>query len=319
MTEKGKENLDNALKMLEDGVRDVFESNKFQEVLDTMSKFHSYSMNNIILIESQRPTATNVAGFSTWKKLGRNVIKGESGIQILAPVPRKYDVEVEKTDKDGNVTKEIEQKEYMSFRVAYVFDIEQTEGKELTLDITKTLDRENPNYEMLYDTLKQITDCKVIEEDTGKANGYFNKVDNVIAVKKDNPLEQKIKTIIHEIAHSKLHNTPEASFMDSKHKEIEAEATAYVVCNYLGIDSSDYSFGYVAGWSRDKESDYLKSVLDKIKDVSNEIIDLTEDKYKELNKEQSHSIADMIKNAKEKYETLKTDIKEPSLDKGLAL
>lgn len=319
MTEKGKENLDNALKMLEDGVRDVFESNKFQEVLDTMSKFHSYSMNNIILIESQRPTATNVAGFSTWKKLGRNVIKGESGIQILAPVPRKYDVEVEKTDKDGNVTKEIEQKEYMSFRVAYVFDIEQTEGKELTLDITKTLDRENPNYEMLYDTLKQITDCKVIEEDTGKANGYFNKVDNVIAVKKDNPLEQKIKTIIHEIAHSKLHNTPEASFMDSKHKEIEAEATAYVVCNYLGIDSSDYSFGYVAGWSRDKESDYLKSVLDKIKDVSNEIIDLTEDKYKELNKEQSHSIADMIKNAKEKYETLKTDIKESSLDKGLAL
>lgn len=319
MTEKGKENLDNALKMLEDGVRDVFESNKFQEVLDTMSKFHSYSMNNIILIESQRPTATNVAGFSTWKKLGRNVIKGESGIQILAPVPRKYDVEVEKTDKDGNVTKEIEQKEYMSFRVAYVFDIEQTEGKELTLDITKTLDRENPNYEMLYDTLKQITDCKVIEEDTGKANGYFNKVDNVIAIKKDNPLEQKIKTIIHEIAHSKLHNTPEASFMDSKHKEIEAEATAYVVCNYLGIDSSDYSFGYVAGWSRDKESDYLKSVLDKIKDVSNEIIDLTEDKYKELNKEQSHSIADMIKNAKEKYETLKTDIKEPSLDKGLAL
>ncbi|MCQ2802796.1 MAG: ImmA/IrrE family metallo-endopeptidase [Bacilli bacterium] len=319
MTEKGKENLDNALKMLEDGVRDVFESNKFQEVLDTMSKFHSYSMNNIILIESQRPTATNVAGFSTWKKLGRNVIKGESGIQILAPVPRKYDVEVEKTDKDGNVTKEIEQKEYMSFRVAYVFDIEQTEGKELTLDITKTLDRENPNYEMLYDTLKQITDCKVIEEDTGKANGYFNKVDNVIAVKKDNPLEQKIKTIIHEIAHSKLHNTPEASFMDSKHKEIEAEATAYVVCNYLGIDSSDYSFGYVVGWSRDKESDYLKSVLDKIKDVSNEIIDLTEDKYKELNKEQSHSIADMIKNAKEKYETLKTDIKEPSLDKGLAL
>lgn len=319
MTEKGKENLDNALKMLEDGVRDVFESNKFQEVLDTMSKFHSYSMNNIILIESQRPTATNVAGFSTWKKLGRNVIKGESGIQILAPVPRKYDVEVEKTDKDGNVTKEIEQKEYMSFRVAYVFDIEQTEGKELTLDITKTLDRENPNYEMLYDTLKQITDCKVIEEDTGKANGYFNKVDNVIAVKKDNPLEQKIKTIIHEIAHSKLHNTPEALFMDSKHKEIEAEATAYVVCNYLGIDSSDYSFGYVAGWSRDKESDYLKSVLDKIKDVSNEIIDLTEDKYKELNKEQSHSIADMIKNAKEKYETLKTDIKEPSLDKGLAL
>lgn len=319
MTEKGKENLDNALKMLEDGVRDVFESNKFQEVLDTMSKFHSYSINNIILIESQRPTATNVAGFSTWKKLGRNVIKGESGIQILAPVPRKYDVEVEKTDKDGNVTKEIEQKEYMSFRVAYVYDIEQTEGKELTLDITKTLDRENPNYEMLYDTLKQITDCKVIEEDTGKANGYFNKVDNVIAVKKDNPLEQKIKTIIHEIAHSKLHNTPEASFMDSKHKEIEAEATAYVVCNYLGIDSSDYSFGYVAGWSRDKESDYLKSVLDKIKDVSNEIIDLTEDKYKELNKEQSHSIADMIKNAKEKYETLKTDIKEPSLDKGLAL
>lgn len=319
MTEKGKENLDNALKMLEDGVRDVFESNKFQEVLDTMSKFHSYSMNNIILIESQRPTATNVAGFSTWKKLGRNVIKGESGIQILAPVPRKYDVEVEKTDKDGNVTKEIEQKEYMSFRVAYVFDIEQTEGKELTLDITKTLDRENPNYEMLYDTLKQITDCKVIEEDTGKANGYFNKEDNVIAVKKDNPLEQKIKTIIHEIAHSKLHNTPEASFMDSKHKEIEAEATAYVVCNYLGIDSSDYSFGYVAGWSRDKESDYLKSVLDKIKDVSNEIIDLTEDKYKELNKEQSHSIADMIKNAKEKYETLKTDIKEPSLEKGIAL
>lgn len=319
MTEKGKENLDNALKMLEDGVRDVFESNKFQEVLDTMSKFHSYSMNNIILIESQRPTATNVAGFSTWKKLGRNVIKGESGIQILAPVPRKYDVEVEKTDKDGNVTKEIEQKEYMSFRVAYVFDIEQTEGKELTLDITKTLDRENPNYEMLYDTLKQITDCKVIEEDTGKANGYFNKVDNVIAVKKDNPLEQKIKTIIHEIAHSKLHNTPEASFMDSKHKEIEAEATAYVVCNYLGIDSSDYSFGYVAGWSRDKESDYLKSVLDKIKDVSNEIIDLTEDKYKELNKEQSHSIADMIKNAKEKYETLKTDIKEPSIEKGIAL
>lgn len=319
MTEKGKENLDNALKMLEDGVRDVFESNKFQEVLDTMSKFHSYSMNNIILIESQRPTATNVAGFNTWKKLGRNVIKGESGIQILAPVPRKYDVEVEKTDKDGNVTKEIEQKEYMSFRVAYVFDIEQTEGKELTLDITKTLDRENPNYEMLYDTLKQITDCKVIEEDTGKANGYFNKVDNVIAVKKDNPLEQKIKTIIHEIAHSKLHNTPEASFMDSKHKEIEAEATAYVVCNYLGIDSSDYSFGYVAGWSRDKESDYLKSVLDKIKDVSNEIIDLTEDKYKELNKEQSHSIADMIKNAKEKYETLKTDIKKPSIEKGIAL
>lgn len=319
MTEKGKENIDNALKMLEDGVRDVFESNKFQEVLDTMSKFHSYSMNNIILIESQRPTATNVAGFSTWKKLGRNVIKGESGIQILAPVPRKYDVEVEKIDKDGNVTKEIEQKEYMSFRVAYVFDIEQTEGKELTLDITKTLDRENPNYEMLYDTLKQITDCKVIEEDTGKANGYFNKVDNIIAVKKDNPLEQKIKTIIHEIAHSKLHNTPEASFMDSKHKEIEAEATAYVVCNYLGIDSSDYSFGYVAGWSRDKESDYLKSVLDKIKDVSNEIIDLTEDKYKELNKEQSHSIADMIKNAKEKYETLKTDIKEPSIEKGIAL
>lgn len=266
-----KYNIEDLTLKLETGVKEVFESDKYMNYLNVMSKFYNYSANNTLLICLQKPEATLVAGFQTWKnKFHRHVKKGEKAIKILAPVPHKYKKEVE--DENGNMTeKEVQ---YISFRSVSVFDISQTEGEELP-SIVKQLDGSVENYDELFETLKSIANVPVnFEEITNGSNGYYVSSENRIAIKSGLSEHHTIKTLIHEISHSILHNE-EGSEKDAdrRTKEVQAESVAYVVCQYLGLDTSDYSFGYVAWWSSGKEVSELQESMEIIQKTSKEIIE----------------------------------------------
>ena len=250
---------------LEKGVKEVFTSGKYKEYLDFMCKFHNYSVNNIILIMMQNPQASLVAGYKAWQtKFKRQVRKGEKGMTILAPCPHKRTIE-----EDG------EEKEIIwnSFRAVKVFDISQTDGDAVP-EIATTLSGDVKNYEELFDRLKNASPVPVSFEKMGSANGYFHSVENRIAIKEGMSKEQTIKTAIHEIAHAMLHcENGEEEEADRNTREVQAESVAYTVCKMLGIDSSDYSFGYVAGWSKDKEVKELSESMEVIRRTATEIID----------------------------------------------
>ena len=255
---------------LEEGVKQVFESDKYREMLQCMSKFHHYSLNNCLLIAMQYPSASLVAGYRTWQKeFDRQVRKGEKGIRILAPC--RYKVEKDTAD-DGD--KEII--EITGFRVVSVFAYEQTEGRELPMIGVNELTGDVKNYHKLFNALKDICPVPICSEDIqGGTNGYYDDGANRIAIRSGMSQVQTIKTMIHEISHQRLHskeNMDEEKLPDRSTKEVEAESIAYTVCSHFGLDTADYTFGYVAGWSSGKETKELKNSLERIRKTADEMI-----------------------------------------------
>ena len=346
---------------LEQGIKELFESERFKEYLRTMSKFYHYSFSNTLLIAMQKPEATYVAGYTSWQRnFDRQVMKGEKGIKILAPAPYKAKEEREKIDPstqkpvldaDGKPVTETVEVMRPAFKVVSVFDISQTDGKELPDIIVDELSGSVENYAAFFEALKQESPVPISFEDIpGGAKGYFSPVENRIAIQEGMSEIQTIKTAIHEIAHAKLHSIdrpePEPTwkivmvseggtkrdffsgfaseaeanaaaehegwrFVDENRfewrleveedtsavqdmrkdrhtKEVEAESVAYTVCQRYGIETSDYSFGYIAGWSSDKETKELKGSLETIRKTAAEMIDSIDAKLKVLLAEKSH-------------------------------
>lgn len=291
---------------LEQGIKELFESERFKEYLRTMSKFYNYSFNNTLLIAMQKPEATYVAGYTSWQRnFDRQVMKGEKGIKILAPAPYKAQEEREKIDPltqkpvigtDGKAVTETVEVLRPAFKVVSVFDVSQTDGKELPDIIVDELKGTVENYEAFLDALRQESPVPISFEDIpGGAKGFFSPVESRIAIQEGKSEIQTVKTAIHEIAHAKLHAVKpdeKAAPEDKKDrhtKEVEAESVAYTVCQRYGIETSDYSFGYIAGWSSGKETKELKSSLDTIRKTAAEMIEGIDAKLKVLLAEKAQS------------------------------
>ena len=291
---------------LEQGIKELFESERFKEYLRTMSKFYNYSFNNTLLIAMQKPEATYVAGYTSWQRnFDRQVMKGEKGIKILAPAPYKAQEEREKIDPltqkpvigaDGKAVTETVEVLHPAFKVVSVFDVSQTDGKELPDIIVDELKGTVENYEAFFNALKQESPVPISFEDIpGGAKGFFSPVESRIAIQEGMSEIQTVKTAIHEIAHAKLHAVKpdeKAAPEDKKDrhtKEVEAESVAYTVCQRYGIETSDYSFGYIAGWSSGKETKELKSSLDTIRKTAAEMIEGIDAKLKVLLAEKAQS------------------------------
>ncbi len=256
---------------LEKGVVEVFDSDRYKEYLEFVSKFYDYSANNCLLIWMQRPDASLVAGFKAWQtKFNRNVKKGEHGIKILAPIPKRFVKKVK--DEDGNeVEKEIK---YTDFRAISVFDISQTEGDDIPTfvnDLQGNVER----FAELVELLKSFSPCPVyFEKFDSAAKGFYDHSENKIVVQDDLSEAQALKTLIHEISHAVLHGEDgEQKEADRHTKEVQAESIAYTVCSALGLDTSDYSFGYVASWSHGKEVKELTASMDIIRKTAAEMIE----------------------------------------------
>ena len=287
---------------LEEGLKELFESEKYKKYLSTMSKFHNYSFNNTLLIALQRPDASLVAGYQAWQKnFNRHVKRGEKGIRILAPAPYKIKEERDKLDpvtgevmldKDGMPqTEEVEVK-IPAFRAVSVFDVAQTEGEPLPELEAKELLSTVEGYEDFIKAVTYVAPVPIGFEDIpGASKGYFNIGENRIAVQEGMSESQTLKTMVHETAHSMLHNKEVnredilAPAKDRNSKEVEAESIAFTVCNHFGIDTSDYSFGYIAGWSSGKDMKELKSSLDTIRRTASELITGIEEQLKELQRD----------------------------------
>lgn len=265
-----KKDINEIAEKLEQGVANVFTSDNYKAYLDFMGKFYNYSVNNCILIFLQMPSASLVAGYQAWKtKFQRQVKKGEKAIKILAPVPHKITKEV--VDSEGNLTEQ--QVEFMSYRAVNVFDISQTEGGAIPSLITE-LTANVEDYTMLRDKLIAVAPVPVaFEHIAGGAKGYYSPAERRIVVEQTNAPQQAIKTLVHEIAHAMLHGKDgEEAAADRHTKEVQAESVAYMVCSSLGIATDDYSFGYIAGWSKDKEAKELTASMAVIKKTAIEII-----------------------------------------------
>lgn len=367
---------------LEQGIKELFESERFKEHLRTMSNFYNYSFNNTLLIAMQKPEATLIAGYTAWQRnFDRHVMKGERGIKILAPAPYKAKMEMEKIDPktqkpvldaDGKPVTELVEVMRPAFKVVSVFDVSQTDGKELPDIVINELTGSVENYAAFFDALKQESPVPIAFEDIpGGAKGFYHLEDRRIAIQEGMSEVQTIKTAIHEITHTKLHalDQPEPepqwkivmvseggtkrdyqmafpseadaiavaeatdwSFVDenqfewrleveedpsavqaakkNRHtKEVEAEAVAYTVCQRYGIETSDYSFGYIAGWSSDKETKELKGSLETIRATAAEMIEGIDHRLKVLLAEQTKA-AEAPEKAGDKTQkqTVATDI-----------
>ena len=307
---------------LEQGIKELFESERFKEYLRTMSKFYHYSFSNTLLIAMQKPEATYVAGYTSWQRnFDRQVMKGEKGIKILAPAPYKAKEEREKIDPstqkpildaDGKPVTETVEVMRPAFKVVSVFDISQTDGKELPDIIVDELSGSVENYAAFFKALKQESPVPIAFEDIpGGAKGYFSPLESRIAIQEGMSEIQTVKTAIHEIAHAKLHaihpdeKTAPEDKKDRHTKEVEAESVAYTVCQRYGIETSDYSFGYIAGWSSDKETKELKGSLETIRKTAAEMIDSIDAKLKvllaEKSQEQAQDMPETVKEEKTSY------------------
>ena len=296
-SEKPAEKVKEITARLEQGVQAIFDSDRYKEFLTAMSKFHDYSLNNTILIAMQGGNL--VMGFRQWEKeFDRHVKKGEKGIKIFAPAPYKVKKLVDKIDpetrkpmldREGKPIKEEKEITVPAFKVITVFDISQTEGKEFPDLSVKPLLADVEQYEDFFAALEKASPVPIaFEQITNGANGYFSLTDKRIAIKEGVSELQAVKTAIHEIAHAKLHdvdlNAPpeEQNRVDRHTREVEAESVAYTVCQHFGLDTSDYSFGYVAGWSSGKEMTELKASLETIQATAKEIITEIEGHFTEL-------------------------------------
>ncbi len=287
---------------LEEGLKELFEGEKYKSYLNTMSKFHNYSANNIQLIEMQCPDATYVAGYKAWQKnFERHVNKGERGIRILAPASYKIKEEQEKIDpvtnepvldRDGMPVMEEVEIKIPAFRVVTVFDYSQTDGKELPGLGVNELHGNVERYQDFMEALSRVSPVPIRYEGMeGDRKGYFIDLNHPITIKEGMSETQTAKTGVHEVAHAKLHakevEQETGTIKDRETKEVEAESIAYTVCQHFGIDTSDYSFGYIAGWSSGKEMPELKSSLDTIRRTSSELIKGIEAQLLEIEKERA--------------------------------
>ena len=302
-SEKPADKLKEITDRLEQGIKELFDCDRYKEYLRVMSKFHNYSFNNTLLIAMQKPDASLVAGFQSWKNnFKRNVVKGEKGIKILAPSPFKIKQEMEKIDPatqkpvigaDGKPVKEEKEITIPAFKVVSVFDVSQTEGKELPDIAVDMLTGDVECFKDVFAALEKTSPVPIgFEKIEGNSHGYYHLEEKRIAIDEGMSELQTIKTAIHEIAHAKLHdidpNAPkeeQAGRPDRRTREVQAESVAYAVCQHYGLDTSDYSFGYVAGWSSGRELDELKSSLETIRSTAAEIINSIDEHLQEIQKE----------------------------------
>ena len=303
-SEKPAEKLKEITDRLEQGIAELFDSERYKEYLKVMSKFHNYSFRNTVLIAMQKPDASLVAGFSAWKNnFERNVMKGQKGIKIIAPSPYKIKQEMQKIDphtqkpvigKDGKPVTEEKEITIPAYKVVSVFDVSQTEGKELPDIAVDELTGDVDRYKDFFAALEKTSPVPIAFENIGGgSHGYYHLEDKRIAINEGMSELQTLKTAIHEIAHAKLHdidlNAPkdeQQPHVDRRTREVEAESVAYTVCQHYGLDTSDYSFGYVAGWSSGRELSELKSSLETIRSAAAEIINSIDTNLAELQKAQ---------------------------------
>ena len=328
-----KDKVNEQLAKLEQGLKEVFESDNYKKYLNTMAKFHNYSINNTLLINQQMPEATLVAGFNSWKNnFDRHIKKGEKGIKIIAPAPYTIKKEQEITDpKTGETLKnfdgtpkttEVEIK-VPAFKISYVYDISQTEGKELpSLGVNELKDNVNHAKDFV-DSLKKISPIPIkFGETHGDSKGFYSLTENAITVKEGMSESQTIKTMVHEISHAVLHNPEKAKENANKSKgtiEMEAESIAYIVCQHFGIDTSDYSFGYIAGWSEGKETKELKESMNDIRETASEMIYRIEGNLRALEKDRQKETAKEEKKPDQNEKKTEQTEKKPSLKEKLKL
>lgn len=292
---------------LEQGVKELFESRKYKDYLTAMSKFHSYSFNNILLIFQQKPDASLIAGYNAWKtEHGRQVKRGSKAIRILAPAPYKVKIDRDRMDPDthkpvldenGNPVKESVEIQRPAFKVVNVFDVSDTEGKEIASIVAGELSGNVEKYSDFFAALEKASPVPIgFEKIDGGSHGYYHIVDKRIAINEDMSELQTLKTVIHEIAHAKLHdidfNAPKEEQQhraDRRTREVEAESVAYTVCRHYGLDTSDYSFGYVAGWSSGRELSELKASLETIRSTASALIKDIDGNLAELAKDREQT------------------------------
>ena len=307
--QKPAEKMKEITNRLEQGIQDLFESDRFKEYLQVMSKFHNYSFNNTLLIAMQKPDATLIAGYNSWKNLfGRQVSRGAKGIKVIAPSPYKVKKEIDKidpktqkpmTDKNGKPVKEETEITVPAFKVVSVFDVSQTEGKELPSIGVDELAGDVEQYADFFKATEQASPAPVgFEKIESGAKGYYSQTEKRIAINEGMSELQNLKTLIHEIAHAKLHdidlNAPaeeQADRPDRRTREVQAESIAYAVCQHYGLDTSDYSFSYVAQWSSGRELAELKASLETIRSTASELIKDIDKNFAELTKDKEQTQA----------------------------
>ena len=294
--EKQAAQLEAVTAQLEQGVKDVFNSDEYKSFLNVMARMPRYSLNNQLLIAMQTEgKATMCQSFTGWKEMGRFVKKGEKGIKIFAPAPFTIQREQDKLDQvtgkpildaDGEPVKETKDVTINAFKVVSTFDVAQTDGKELPTISVNELVGNIEGYGMLLEALKEVSPVPITFEniDSG-AKGYYHQTDKRIAIQEDMSEVQTVKTLIHEMVHQKLHAVDLTAGVDKQtreSKEVEAESVAYVVCQHLGINTSDYSFGYLAGWSDGKETPELKASLGTIRNAAADMITAIDEKLEHV-------------------------------------
>lgn len=302
-----EEKMSDIQKKLEDGVTGIFNSEKYKEYIRAMSKFPHYSVNNCILIAIQCPEASLVCGYRKWQtEFNRTVNKGEHGIMILAPIKTKTEVTEEVFDEYGKAVVDINGehltekvvRECQIFRPVYVFDVSQTSGDPIP-SIAEKLTSDVESFDVLKSILMEVSPVPIsFEKIDGGANGYFSPGSQRIVIEESLPQLQMVKTMIHEIAHASLGHGSKEDKWDKSAKEVQAESVAYWVTSMLGLDTSDYSFGYISGWSKDKEVSELKDNLELIKETADTLSLKIEERFKELSKEKE----DLLKVSEETSE-----------------
>lgn len=305
-TEKktNKQRLKDITDSIENGIKELFQSDKYKEYLQTMSRFHRYSVNNQILIHMQKPNATHVASFSRWRdQFGRNVKRGEKGIKIIAPTPYKKKIEETKLDPDtklpmlddnGDVIKVEKEVQIPMFRVVYTFDVSQTEGKPLP-QLVNDLTGDVENYDAFVEAIRRCSSVPIEFKPLEKGmDGYFSFDEQKIVIRDDMSEVQTVSALLHEMAHSKLHNTKaseesreisEQPQIDRSTEEVQAESISFAVCAYYGIKTDDNSLGYIGLWSKGKELSELKSSLETINKTANVMITDIDKHFAEVKKE----------------------------------
>ena len=287
--------MNSILKSLETGVENIFTGDKYAQYLQTMSKFHRYSFNNTLLIAMQRPDATLVTGYRNWQSMGRQVKKGEKGITILAPAPIKRKREQEILDQNHNPLLDADGKPRTEevevviprFKPTTVFDISQTDGEPIETFAPEELTEAVADYDLFMEAITAVSPVPIrFDEIAGEAKGYYHSGDKEIVIQKGMSESQTIKTAIHETGHARLHDKDimekQGIEKDRLTKEVEAESVAYCVCSAFGVDTSEYSFPYIAGWSSNRDMKELKASMDIIRKTAGEMIDELSDNLQEL-------------------------------------
>lgn len=300
MANKREEQLKEITERLEQGVQELFTSERYREYLNTMAKFHNYSFNNTLLIAMQRPDATLVAGYQAWqKKFNRHVLRGEKGIQIISPAPIREKEEVEKIDPEtnepilkanGQPETEIIEHVIPRFKVATVFDVSQTEGEPLPDLGGADLTGQVADFTVFMEAIRNVSPVPIrFAEIEGTSHGYYHNTDKEIVIKSGMSESQTMKTAIHEVTHALLHDRDlmeeQGIEKDKMTKEVEAESVAYIVCQHFGLDSSEYSFPYIAGWSSDRDMKELRTSMDLIRRTAGDIIENMMEQLHVLQKE----------------------------------